>query len=141
MILKSVTTAKEKRKKQMAIALNTTVGIIRRSLSEYGTARPVVDELALSRKYFSATTQKEKDAMYPEIDKILEEIAREEYKTDKILTFEDTLQDVRLRFCEIIEKKQKGSFKNIRNIFKTIRESKPISQKRYFCNKTWIQAC
>ena len=84
----------EKTLNEMAEALNTTVSHIRKNLAKLQIPRPNLEELALSRRYFSAKTPQEKASVFTEIDKILEEIAKEEYQPNKITTFEDALQDV-----------------------------------------------
>ena len=119
----------EKTLNEMAEALNTTVSLIRRNLAELQISRPNLEELALSRRYYSAKTPQEKANVFVEVDKILEQIAREEYQADRVLTFEDALQDVRLRFAEIVGKKQDGKRFDIRNIFRAVRESRPMQQK------------
>lgn len=114
---------------EMSTALNTSMSNIRRHLSKFKILRMNIEELAISRRYYSAKTEQEKAKVFVEVDKILVQIAREEHQTDKALTFEDCLQDVRLRFVEIAAKRKEGKRFDIRNIFKAVRESRPIQQK------------
>ena len=93
---------------QMATELNTSLGSVRFALKKNNIVTDAQKKYRVIQEYFSATTQEEKAKAFVEVDKYLEQIAKEEVKLRKGYSYEDCLQDVRLRFFELAERKQNG---------------------------------
>ena len=109
---------------EMAQELNVSVSNVRHHLKKYNMANSELIELRTIRRYFSATTPEEKAKAFVDIDKYLEQIAKEKYELNKTTTFEDCLQDVRLNFFELAEKRENGNKNFARNLFNELRNSK-----------------
>lgn len=94
---------------QIASELNTTQGAVRFALKKNNIVTDAQRKFQVIQEYFSATTREEKAKAFAEVDKYLQEIAREEVKLRKGYSYEDCLQDVRLRFFELAERRQNGA--------------------------------
>ena len=114
---------------EIATYLNVSPGKVRYFLEKYGIRNTNLEELKILRKYFSATTQKDKNEAFAIIDKYLEQIAKEKYQLDSGISFDDYLQDLRLKFLELAEKRKKRSLEGSRNIFQELRDLPVIKKK------------
>lgn len=110
---------------EIATELNVPFGKVRYYLDKYGLSSATQEEWAVLKRYFTAKDSKAKKEAFVEIDKYLTEIAQEQYQFNRATTFEDCLQDVRLRFMELAEKRENGRKGNILQILR-----KSISEKR-----------
>ena len=63
--------------------------------------------------------KQEKTQVFTEIDKILIPIAKGKYKPSYGITFDDFLQDLRLKFVEYVEKRRNGNRSIPYNSFET----------------------
>lgn len=111
---------------QIASELGVKVGKVRIYLDKYNIISDAQNEFRILKRYFSATTQEEKAKAFSEIDKHLEQIAKEEFKLKKETSYEDCLQDVRLRFFETVDESQKKGISFPSGILKTMRNAKPV---------------
>lgn len=110
---------------QMASELGVKVGKVRIHLNKNNIISDAQSEFRMLKRYFTATTQQEKAKAFREIDKHLEQIAKEEFKLKKGISYEDCLQDVRLRFFELVDKNQKKGISFPKGILKIMRTSQP----------------
>jgi len=119
---------------EMATELQIPASRIRSYLDKHKIKNPNLEELAILRKYFSATTPKEKAETYAIVDEYIEQIAQDKYQLENTIPYEDYLQDFRLKFLELAEKRKKQSLVGSRNIFKELREIEPLQEPKL--NKT-----
>ena len=59
-----------------------------------------------TKSFLSATNEKERTKAFEEVDKILQKIAAQKAETQGEISYQDCLQDLRLKFLEIMAKKQ-----------------------------------
>lgn len=90
---------------EMADELNISMSMVRIYLGKYKIKR-FPEEIQALKKYFSTTDEKEKAKAYEIIDKKLQKIAKKESSQRTDITFDDCLQDVRLRFFEYAQKRE-----------------------------------
>lgn len=114
---------------EMAKELGVKIGKLRRHLKKNDIVTDSQKKYRAIKKYVSATTQEEKSKAFKVIDEHLQEIAKEKLKLHKGYSYEDCLQDVRLRFFELMAKKESG-LQLQSGIFKMVQESTPISGKK-----------
>ncbi len=107
---------------QMVEESGLNCGQLRHRLEKYGIKNPNLEELKALRDYFSATTLKDRNETFVIVDKYLEQIAKEKYKKGYGISYQDFLQDIRLNFAELAEKRENNINNNNRNLFKKIRE-------------------
>lgn len=113
---------------EMAAEFNVSPGKIRYYLHKHGIKNVNLEELSVLRNFLFAKTSREKAEAYAVVDKYLEQIAKEKYQLDSGISFDDYLQDLRLKFLELAEKRKKRSPEGSRNLFKELREMEPIEQ-------------
>ena len=82
------------------------------------------------QEYFSANTEKQKREAVDIIDKYLEKIAKEDFKTQSGCSYDDYLQDTKLRFWEIVDRKRKNGTFNPKLIMIEMRCHKPSSSAK-----------
>jgi DNA-directed RNA polymerase specialized sigma24 family protein len=111
---------------EIASELGVKVGKVRCYLAKYNIISDAQKEFRILKRYFTATTKEEKSKAFEEIDKYLQQIAKEELKQKKGSTYEDCLQDIRLRFFEIAEKSKQDGISFPYRILKTIQETRPV---------------
>lgn len=107
---------------QIAEKLGINYGQARHRLERYGIKNPELEELKTLRNYFSATTLNDKNEAFVAVDKYLEQIAKENYKKSYAIPYQDFLQDIRLNFAELADKRENNINNNRRNLFEKIRE-------------------
>ncbi len=107
---------------EIATELNVSPGKVRYYLDKYEIRNSDLEELEILRKYISATTQKDKTEAYAVIDKYLEQIAKEKYQEGCAISYQDFLQDIRLQFFELAEKRENNINSSVRNLFRRIRD-------------------
>jgi AraC-like DNA-binding protein len=107
---------------QIAEELGINYGQARHRLERYGIKNPELEELKTLRNYFSATTLNDKNEAFVAVDKYLEQIAKENYKKSYAISYQDFLQDIRLNFAELADKRENNINNNRRNLFEKIRE-------------------
>ncbi|MBO5738819.1 helix-turn-helix transcriptional regulator [bacterium] len=107
---------------QIAEELGINYGQARHRLERYGIKNPELEELKTLRNYFSATTLNDKNEAFVAVDKYLEQIAKENYKKSYAIPYQDFLQDIRLNFAELADKRENNINNNRRNLFEKIRE-------------------
>ena len=114
---------------QIATELGVTQSTVRNALKVNNIITDSQQGFRIIKNYFSAATREDKAKALAEIDKYLEQIAKEEVKLHKGSSYEDCLQDVRLRFFELIDKRANGQHVP-RDIFKMVRETAQKSEKK-----------
>ena len=80
------------------------------------------------KEFFTAINNDAKEKAYNIIDKYIQKIAKKEFKTSGESSYEDHLQNVRLRFWSIINRQRDKSI--MRNITILMTESQPSIQKQ-----------
>lgn len=116
---------------QMASELNKPVATIRFYLDEYNIVSDSQREFRILKEYFSATTSESKAKAFDAVDKYLQQIAKDEFKLRKGTTFEDCLQDVRLRFLEEAEKSQKNGVNFSTSILRKVKNYAPELEQEF----------
>lgn len=106
---------------QIAEELGINYGQARHRLERYGIKNPELEELKTLRNYFFATTLNDKKEAFVAVDKYLEQIAKENYKKSYTISYQDFLQDIRLNFAELADKRENNINNNHRNLFEKIR--------------------
>ena len=114
---------------EIASELGVKVGKVRKYLAKYNIVSDSQKEFRMLKGYFTATTREDKVKAFEEIDKYLQQMAKEELKLKKGSTYEDCLQDVRLRFFEIVDKSRQDGVSFPYSILRTMRETKPAIQQ------------
>ena len=92
---------------EISTELNLPMSTIRSYMKKYNIATDSQKKTQAIREYFSASTPKDKDKAFEKIDEYLKQIAQKDFEQKKGPTYEDCLQDARLKFFEIIYKGQK----------------------------------
>lgn len=82
------------------------------------------------KDYFAATNNDAKEKAYNIIDRYIQKIAKKEFISSGESSFEDHLQNVRLRFWRIINKRKEKGVDVSRNITATMVEGQPNTQIR-----------
>lgn len=82
------------------------------------------------KDYFAATNNDAKEKAYNIIDRYIQKIAKKEFISSGESSFEDHLQNVRLRFWRIINKRKEKGVDVSRNITATMVEGQPNAQIR-----------
>ena len=82
------------------------------------------------KDYFAATNNDAKEKAYNIIDRYIQKIAKKEFVSSGESSFEDHLQNVRLRFWRIINKRKEKGVDVSRNITATMVEGQPNAQIR-----------
>ena len=112
---------------ELATYFNVSIGKIRYYLNKYNISKTTQEEAAVLKKYYSAKTPREREEAFVAVDKRIEKFAREELHLDATSNFEDSLQDLRLTFLELLARKEKGSREIPKNIFEALRKiTKPV---------------
>ena len=114
---------------EIATELSISVSKVRQLLDKNGIRNTNLEELAVLRKYFSATTPKEKAEAFAAVDKYLIKIAKDKYDPSCMISYEDCLQDVRLNFAELANIKKEHRLYKTRNIFKILGETETIKKE------------
>ena len=114
---------------EIAEELGVKVGKVRWDLSKYNIISDVQKEFRMLKGYFTATTKEDKAKAFEEIDKYLGQIAKEELKLKKGSSYEDCLQDVRLRFFEIVDKSKQNGVSFPYSILRIMRNERPPIQQ------------
>lgn len=110
---------------QMAAELNVPISTIRVYLQKHNIITGAQKEFRVLKDYFTATKPEDKAKAFEEVDKYLAQIAKEEAKLNKGSLYEDCLQDVRLRFFELVNQSQKDGLAFPKTILQKVRESRP----------------
>lgn len=110
---------------EMATELGVPFGKVRFLLNKHNILTETQKEFRVLQEYFSAKTNKSKEKAFASVDKYLKQIAKEEFEHSKGTTYEDCLQDVRLRFFELVNKNQQNGISFPHKILQSVRESKP----------------
>ena len=113
---------------EISANLNVPISTIRHYLRKYNISR-FSEEITALKKYFSTKDPKEKAKAYDVIDKHLQKMAEKEAEIRKE-PFEDCLQDIRLRFIELANKKKGTPEISVFNIFKKIENSAPEAEAK-----------
>lgn len=114
---------------EIASELKTTPGAVVYYLKKYNLVTDAQNEYRVVKDYFLATTPEAKTKAFSNIDKSLEQIANDEFKTNKYDSYEDCLQDVRLRFLELAQKNEEEGVIFPRGILKSVRISEDAEKK------------
>lgn len=115
--------------RQMSETLNLSDSSIRACLKKYNISRFSEETVAL-KKYFSTNDPKEKAKAFEVIDKSLMKIAKKETEFQNDGSFEDTLQNVRLRFLEFASKKSEDRRISVYSILGKVENSAPAPQPK-----------
>ena len=114
---------------KMASELGVSMNSVRFHLEKHNIVTDAQKEFRILKEYFTASTKEEKAKAFAEIDKCLEQIAKEELPLRKGSSYEDCLQDVRLRFFELAEQSQKDGLSFSKTVLQKVRESRPAIKK------------
>ncbi len=114
---------------EISDTLNVSMSTIRFYLKKYNITR-FSEEITALKKYFKTKDPKEKAEAFKIIDKSLKKIAQKEAQTQTDIPFEDCLQNVRLRFLELMGKKDKDKSISVYKILEKVENSAPTPQPK-----------
>lgn len=109
---------------EISTELDLPMSTIRSYMRKHNISTDSQEKTRVIRKYFSASTPKDKDKAFEKVDEYLKQIAQKDFEQKKGPTFEDCLQDARLKFFEIIYNGQKKG-RRPQGILKEIETSNP----------------
>lgn len=111
---------------EIATELDLPMSTVRFYMEKHNIITNNQKNFRIIKEYFSANTSDDKAKAYKKIDEYLKQLAKKNYEQAKGPTYEDCLQDARLKFFEILDKAQKKDISRPRSILKRIAESKPV---------------
>lgn len=106
-------------------------GKVRYNLKKYNMMTENQIKYKALKDYYYAKTNREKDIAFNFVDKYLEKIAQKKFETKKGISYsyEDCLQDIRLKFLEQIDKYQKKGNRNTQRILNFTSKNNKIKKQ------------